>query len=138
MLDAGKPLPITSRTTPSITPAPPKRPPACPAAVFGPTTAGRMDSYVDLFQSHGGSMIMIAKGNRGQQVTDACKKHGGFYLGSIGGPAAILAKGKHQEGRSRRVPRTRHGSHLEDRGRGLPRVHLVDDKGNDFFFSTRG
>jgi fumarate hydratase class I len=63
-----------------------------PSGSFGPTTAGRMDSYVDLFQSHGGSMIMIAKGNRGQQVTDACKKHGGFYLGSIGGPAAILAK----------------------------------------------
>ena len=59
---------------------------------MGPTTAGRMDSYVELFQSHGGSMVMLAKGNRSQQVTDACKKYGGFYLGSIGGPAAILAQ----------------------------------------------
>ena len=63
-----------------------------PSGSFGPTTAGRMDSYVDQFQAAGGSMVMIAKGNRSQQVTDACHKHGGFYLGSIGGPAAILAQ----------------------------------------------
>jgi len=71
---------------------PAKTPKGMASGSFGPTTAGRMDSYVDLFQSQGGSMIMIAKGNRSQQVTDACKKHGGFYLGSIGGPAAILAQ----------------------------------------------
>jgi len=92
MLDAGKPLPDYFKNHPVYYAGPAKTPAGMPSGSFGPTTAGRMDSYVDLFQSHGGSMIMIAKGNRGQQVTDACKKHGGFYLGSIGGPAAILAK----------------------------------------------
>ena len=71
---------------------PAKTPEGMPSGSFGPTTAGRMDSYVDQFQSAGGSMVMIAKGNRSKQVTDACHKHGGFYLGSIGGPAAILAQ----------------------------------------------
>ena len=71
---------------------PAKTPKGMPSGSFGPTTAGRMDSYVDLFQSHGGSLVMIAKGNRSREVTDACRKHGGFYLGSIGGPAALLAQ----------------------------------------------
>ena len=88
---------------------------------FGPTTAGRMDPYVDLFQDHGGSMIMVAKGNRSQAVTDACKKHGGFYLGSIGGPAAILAKELGMEA-IRKI-----------RVENFPAFIIVDDKGNDFF-----
>ncbi|HPG18687.1 MAG TPA: fumarate hydratase, partial [Opitutaceae bacterium] len=91
-VDSGKGLPDYFKKHPVYYAGPAKTPKGYASGSFGPTTAGRMDSYVDLFQSLGGSMVMIAKGNRSQQVTDACKKHGGFYLGSIGGPAAILAK----------------------------------------------
>src|SRR4030095_12976410 len=91
-LDAGQDLPEYFRAHPIYYAGPAKKPEGLPSGSFGPTTAGRMDAYVDLFQSHGGSMVMIAKGNRAPQVTAACKKHHGFYLGSIGGPAAILAK----------------------------------------------
>ncbi len=91
-LDAGQGLPQYFKDHPVYYAGPAKKPEGYASGSFGPTTAGRMDSYVDLFQSNGGSMVMIAKGNRGKQVTDACHKHGGFYLGSIGGPAAILAK----------------------------------------------
>ena len=91
-LDAGEPMPEYLKNHPIYYAGPAKTPAGLPCGSMGPTTAGRMDSYVDLFQSHGGSMIMLAKGNRSQQVTDACQKHGGFYLGSIGGPAAILAQ----------------------------------------------
>ncbi|MDE6164446.1 MAG: fumarate hydratase, partial [Muribaculaceae bacterium] len=90
-LEKGEPMPQYLKDHPIYYAGPAKTPAGMASGSFGPTTAGRMDSYVDLFQDHGGSMIMIAKGNRSQQVTDACKKHGGFYLGSIGGPAAILA-----------------------------------------------
>ena len=92
------------------------------SGAFGPTTAGRMDSYVDAFQAAGGSMISVAKGNRSAQVRDACKKHGGFYLASIGGAAANLAEfciKKVEMG----ISRTRHGGDLAHRGRGLPRLH---------------
>jgi fumarate hydratase, class I len=92
ILDAGQPLPEYLKQYPIYYAGPAKTPPGKPSGSFGPTTAGRMDSYVDLLQSHGGSLIMIAKGNRSQQVTDACRRHGGFYLGSIGGPAALLAE----------------------------------------------
>jgi len=92
LLDNGNPLPEYLKKHPIYYAGPAKTPPGKPSGSFGPTTAGRMDSYVDLLQSHGGSMIMIAKGNRSRQVTDACQKNGGFYLGSIGGPAAILAE----------------------------------------------
>ncbi|MDE6183358.1 MAG: FumA C-terminus/TtdB family hydratase beta subunit, partial [Rikenellaceae bacterium] len=92
MIDAGKPMPDYFKKHPVYYAGPAKTPQGMASGSFGPTTAGRMDPYVDLFQSHGGSMVMVAKGNRSQAVTDACKKHGGFYLGSIGGPAAILAK----------------------------------------------
>ncbi len=92
MLDEGKPMPDYFKNHPVYYAGPAKTPPGMASGSFGPTTAGRMDSYVDLFQSKEGSMIMVAKGNRTKQVTDACKKYGGFYLGSIGGPAAILAK----------------------------------------------
>ncbi|VDK85906.1 unnamed protein product [Dibothriocephalus latus] len=91
-LDAGEPMPEYMRNHPIYYAGPAKTPEGYASGSFGPTTAGRMDSYVDLFQSKGGSMIMLAKGNRSKDVTNACKKHGGFYLGSIGGPAAILAK----------------------------------------------
>ncbi len=91
-IDNGEGLPQYIKDHPIYYAGPAKTPAGMPSGSFGPTTAGRMDSYVDLFQANGGSMIMIAKGNRSQQVTDACKKYGGFYLGSIGGPAAILAQ----------------------------------------------
>ena len=100
---------------------------------FGPTTAGRMDSYVDLFQNHGGSMIMIAKGNRGQAVTDACKKHGGFYLGSIGGPAAILAKESIRKVEIVEFPELGMEAIAKIEVHDFPAFILVDDKGNDFF-----
>ncbi|MDB4955546.1 MAG: Fumarate hydratase class aerobic [Myxococcales bacterium] len=117
---------------------PAKTPAGYASGSFGPTTAGRMDSYVDLFQSHGGSMVMLAKGNRSQQVTDACKKHGGFYLGSIGGPAARLAKDC-----------IKAVSVLEYQELGMeavwkidvvdfPAFIVVDDKGNDFFAGISG
>ena len=92
MLDEGKPMPEYMKKHPVYYAGPAKTPKGMASGSFGPTTAGRMDPYVDLFQSKGGSMVMVAKGNRSQEVTDACRKHGGFYLGSIGGPAAILAK----------------------------------------------
>ena len=91
-IDRGEGLPQYVKDHPIYYAGPAKTPKGMPSGSFGPTTAGRMDSYVDLLQSHGGSLVMIAKGNRSQQVTDACKKHGGFYLGSIGGPAALLAQ----------------------------------------------
>ena len=91
-LDRGEGLPDYFKQFPVYYAGPAKTPEGMPSGSFGPTTAGRMDSYVDLFQANGGSMVMLAKGNRSKQVVDACKKHKGFYLGSIGGPAAILAK----------------------------------------------
>ncbi len=90
MIDDGKSIPEYFKNHPIYYAGPAKTPEGMPSGSFGPTTAGRMDSYVDLFQSLGGSLIMLAKGNRSKQVIDACKKYGGFYLGSIGGPAAIL------------------------------------------------
>jgi fumarate hydratase class I len=133
MLDAGKPLPDYFKQFPVYYAGPAKTPPGMPSGSFGPTTAGRMDSYVDLFQSHGGSMVMIAKGNRSKAVTDACKKHGGFYLGSIGGPAAILAQNNIKKVET---------VDFEDLGmeairkievENFPAFIVVDDKGNDFF-----
>jgi fumarate hydratase class I len=100
---------------------------------MGPTTAGRMDSYVDLFQSHGGSMIMLAKGNRSQQVTDACQKHGGFYLGSIGGPAAILAQNNIKSIECVEYPELGMEAIWKIEVEDFPAFILVDDKGNDFF-----
>jgi fumarate hydratase class I len=100
---------------------------------FGPTTAGRMDSYVDEFQSLGGSMIMVAKGNRSQAVTDACKKHGGFYLGSIGGPAAILAKESIKEVEIVDFEELGMEAVRKIKIENFPAFIIVDDKGNDFF-----
>ena len=105
---------------------------------FGPTTAGRMDSYVDLFQANGGSMVMLAKGNRSKQVVDACKKHGGFYLGSIGGPAAILAKNCIKKVEVLEYPELGMEAVWKIEVTDFPAFIVVDDKGNDFFAGLTG
>lgn len=133
MLDAGEPMPDYFKNHPVYYAGPAKTPQGMASGSFGPTTAGRMDSYVDLFQSMGGSMIMLAKGNRSKDVTNACNKYGGFYLGSIGGPAAILAK---ENILSVEVV------DFEEMGmeavrkitiKDFPAFIITDDKGNDFF-----
>ena len=135
ILDAGKPLPDYLKQHPVYYAGPAKTPPGKPSGSFGPTTAGRMDSYVDLFQSNGGSMVMIAKGNRSQQVTDACKKHGGFYLGSIGGPAALLAEDNIKKVECLDYPELGMEAVWKIEVVDFPAFILVDDKGNDFFKS---
>jgi fumarate hydratase class I len=132
-LDAGQPLPEYFRKHPVYYAGPAKKPEGMPSGSFGPTTAGRMDAYVDLFQSHGGSMVMIAKGNRGPQVTAACKKHRGFYLGSIGGPAAILAKENIRKVDVVEFPELGMEAIWQIEVEDFPAFILVDDKGNDFF-----
>jgi fumarate hydratase class I len=133
MVDAGQDIPDWFRHHPVYYAGPAKTPPGMPSGSFGPTTAQRMDPYVDLFQSMGGSLVMLAKGNRSPEVTEACRKHGGFYLGSIGGPAAILAAES-----IRRIEVL----DFADLGmeavwridvENFPAFILVDDKGNDFF-----
>ena len=133
LIDSGKPMPEYFKNHPIYYAGPAKTPEGMPSGSFGPTTAGRMDSYVDSFQSLGGSMIMLAKGNRSKDVTNACEKYGGFYLGSIGGPAAILAK---ENITSVEVV------DFEDMGmeavrkitiKNFPAFIITDDKGNDFF-----
>ena len=132
-LDAGEEMPQYLKDHPVYYAGPAKTPDGMASGSFGPTTAGRMDSYVDQFQGAGGSMIMLAKGNRSKAVTDACHKHGGFYLGSIGGPAARLAQDC-----------IRHVEVVEYAELGMeaiwkidvvdfPAFIIVDDKGNDFF-----
>ncbi len=133
ILDAGKPLPEYLKKHPVYYAGPAKTPAGKPSGSFGPTTAGRMDSYVDLFQSHGGSMVMIAKGNRSQQVTDACKKYGGFYLGSIGGPAALLAEENIKKVECLDYPELGMEAVWKIEVVDFPAFILVDDKGNDFF-----
>ena len=132
-LDRGEGLPQYLKDHPVYYAGPAKTPQGMPSGSFGPTTAGRMDSYVDLFQSHGGSMIMLAKGNRSQQVTDACKKYGGFYLGSIGGPAAILAKENIKKVEVLEYPELGMEAVWKIEVEDFPAFILVDDKGNDFF-----
>ena len=132
-LDRGEGLPQYLKDHPVYYAGPAKTPEGMPSGSFGPTTAGRMDSYVDLFQSHGGSMIMLAKGNRSQQVTDACKKYGGFYLGSIGGPAAILAKENIKKVEVLEYPELGMEAVWKIEVEDFPAFILVDDNGNDFF-----
>lgn len=132
-IDAGLGLPQYVRDHPIYYAGPAKTPKGMPSGSFGPTTAGRMDSYVDLFQSQGGSMVMIAKGNRSQQVTDACKKYGGFYLGSIGGPAAILAQDSIKNVEVLEYPELGMEAIWKIDVVDFPAFILVDDKGNDFF-----
>ena len=133
MLDEGQPMPEYFKKHPVYYAGPAKTPAGMASGSFGPTTAGRMDPYVDLFQDHGGSMVMVAKGNRSQAVTDACQKHGGFYLGSIGGPAAILAKNSIKSVEVVDFPELGMEAvrkiYVED----FPAFIIVDDKGNDFF-----
>ena len=132
-LDAGEPMPDYLQDYPIYYAGPAKTPEGYASGSFGPTTAGRMDSYVDQFQAAGGSFVMLAKGNRSQQVVDACKAHGGFYLGSIGGPAARLAKDaitsvevlEYEELGMEAVWRIE----VHD----FPAFIIIDDKGNDFF-----
>lgn len=133
MLDNGEELPQYVKDHPIYYAGPAKTPKGMPSGSFGPTTAGRMDSYVDLFQSKGGSMIMIAKGNRSQQVTDACKKYGGFYLGSIGGPAAILAEQNIKHVECLAFPELGMEAIWKIEVEDFPAFILVDNKGNDFF-----
>ena len=131
-LDSGEGMPGYLKDHPVYYAGPAKTPEGLPSGSFGPTTAGRMDSYVDLFQSHGGSMVMIAKGNRSKGVTDACKKHGGFYLGSIGGPCALT-------GTSITMVELLEYAELGMEAvykievKDFPAFILVDDKGNEFF-----
>jgi fumarate hydratase class I len=136
-LDRGEDLPQYLKEHPIYYAGPAKTPEGMACGSMGPTTAGRMDSYVDLFQSRGGSMIMIAKGNRSQQVTDACQKHGGFYLGSIGGPAAILAKDNIKSIKCVEYPELGMEAIWQIEVVDFPAFILVDDKGNDFFKQIR-
>ncbi len=132
-VDAGQGLPQYLKEHPVYYAGPAKTPKGYASGSFGPTTAGRMDSYVDLFQSQGGSMIMLAKGNRSAQVTTACKKHGGFYLGSIGGPAAILAKENIRKVEVLEYPELGMEAVWKIEVENFPAFILVDNKGNDFF-----
>ncbi|ATM84766.1 class I fumarate hydratase FumA [Yersinia massiliensis] len=132
-LDNGEGLPQYIKDHPIYYAGPAKTPEGYASGSLGPTTAGRMDSYVDLLQSHGGSMIMLAKGNRSQQVTDACHKHGGFYLGSIGGPAAVLAQNSIKSLECIEYPELGMEAIWKIEVEDFPAFILVDDKGNDFF-----
>lgn len=132
-LDNGEPMPEYLKNHPIYYAGPAKTPKGMACGSMGPTTAGRMDSYVDLFQSYGGSMIMLAKGNRSQAVTDACKKYGGFYLGSIGGPAAILAQNNIKSIECVEYPELGMEAIWKIEVEDFPAFILVDDKGNDFF-----
>ena len=136
VIDSGREMPDYFKKYPVYYAGPAKTPEGYASGSFGPTTAGRMDSYVDQFQAHGGSLVMLAKGNRSKQVTEACKKHGGFYLGSVGGPAARLAQDcikkvevlDYEELGMEAIWKIE----VED----FPAFIIVDDKGNDFFAET--
>lgn len=137
LLDQGKPMPEYMKNHPVYYAGPAKTPEGMPSGSFGPTTAGRMDAYVDEFQAQGGSLVMLAKGNRSAEVTHACKKHGGFYLGSIGGPAARLAQDciKHVE--VLEFPELGMEAVWSIDVVDFPAFIVVDDKGNDFFKMLR-
>lgn len=136
-LDRGEDLPDYIKQHPIYYAGPAKTPEGLPSGSFGPTTAGRMDSYVQLFQAHGASLIMIAKGNRSAEVTDSCKAHGGFYLGSIGGPAAILAQNSIKKVECLEYPELGMEAIWKIEVEDFPAFILVDDKGNDFFQQIR-
>jgi fumarate hydratase class I len=137
-LDAGKGLPDYLKKYPIYYAGPAKTPKGYVSGSFGPTTAGRMDAYVDLLQSQGGSMVMLAKGNRSPAVTASCKKHGGFYLGSVGGPAAILAKEHITKVEPLEYPELGMEAVWKIEVKDFPAFILVDDKGNDFFANGCG
>ncbi|MBX3162728.1 MAG: fumarate hydratase [Deltaproteobacteria bacterium] len=137
-IDRGEGIPQYLRDHCVYYAGPAKTPAGYASGSFGPTTAGRMDSYVDLLQAHGGSMVMLAKGNRSQAVTDACKAHGGFYLGSIGGPAARLAKDCIQKVEVLEYPELGMEAIWKIEVTDFPAFIVVDDKGNDFFAGITG
>jgi len=135
-LDAGEEMPAYLKDHPVYYAGPAKTPEGMASGSFGPTTAGRMDSYVDQFQAAGGSLVMLAKGNRSQQVTDACQSHGGFYLGSIGGPAARLAQDCIKSVEVLEYPELGMEAVWKIEVEDFPAFIVVDDKGNDFFASV--
>jgi fumarate hydratase class I len=135
-LDAGEPMPQYLRDHPVYYAGPAKTPEGYASGSFGPTTAGRMDSYVEQFQAAGGSLVMLAKGNRSRQVTDACQSHGGFYLGSIGGPAARLAQDCIKKVDVLEYPELGMEAVWKIEVEDFPAFIVVDDKGNDFFAGT--
>ena len=132
-LDQGQDLPVYFKDHMVYYAGPAKKPEGRASGSFGPTTAGRMDSYVELFQSHGGSMVMLAKGNRSRQVTDACARHGGFYLGSIGGPAARLADHSITNVEVLEYPELGMEAIWKIQVKDFPAFIVTDDKGNDFY-----
>ena len=132
-LDAGEDMPQYFKDHPVLYAGPAKTPEGYPCGSMGPTTANRMDPYVDEFQDHGASLVMIAKGNRSQAVTDACKKHGGFYLGSIGGVAAVLSQSSIKSIECVEYPELGMEAIWKIEVEDFPAFILVDDKGNDFF-----
>ena len=132
-LDAGEPMPDYLKNHPVYYAGPAKTPVGMASGSFGPTTAGRMDSYVDQFQAAGGSLVMLAKGNRSKQVTDACQAHGGFYLGSIGGPAARLAQDCIKSVEVLEYAELGMEAVWKIEVEDFPAFIVVDDKGNDFF-----
>ncbi|TDD32421.1 fumarate hydratase [Actinomadura sp. KC06] len=137
-LDAGEPMPQYLRDHAVYYAGPAKTPEGYASGSFGPTTAGRMDSYVEQFQAAGGSLVMLAKGNRSKQVTDACKEHGGFYLGSIGGPAARLAQDCIKKVDVLEYPELGMEAVWKIEVEDFPAFIVVDDKGEDFFADTTG
>ncbi len=132
-LDRGDPLPHYFTNHPVYYAGPAKTPDGMPSGSFGPTTAGRMDSFVEQFQAAGGSMVMLAKGNRSSAVREACKKHGGFYLGSIGGPAARLAQDCIKKVEVVAYPELGMEAIWRIEVENFPAFIVIDDKGNDFF-----
>jgi fumarate hydratase class I len=138
LLDGGGTMPAYLRDYMVYYAGPAKTPEGYASGSFGPTTAGRMDAYVDLFQSRGGSMVMLAKGNRSPQVTEACRKHGGFYLGSIGGPAARLARDCIKKVEVLEYPELGMEAVWKIEVVDFPAFIVVDDKGNDFFAGLTG
>ncbi len=132
-IDRGEGLPQYLKDHPIYYAGPAKTPKGLPSGSFGPTTAGRMDSYVDLFMQHGGSFVTLAKGNRSPAVAEACRKHGGFYLGSIGGPAAILAQDNIRKVEVLEYPELGMEAVWKIEVEDFPAFIVVDDKGNDFF-----
>ncbi|MCE1200463.1 MAG: FumA C-terminus/TtdB family hydratase beta subunit, partial [Marinilabiliales bacterium] len=137
LIDNGGEMPEYFKRYPVYYAGPAKTPKGMASGSFGPTTAGRMDSYVELFQSLGGSMVMLAQGNRSQAVTNSCKKHGGFYLGSIGGPAAILAKNNIKSVEVIDFPELGMEAVRKITVVDFPAFIIVDDKGNDFFAALK-
>jgi fumarate hydratase class I len=136
-LDRGEPMPEYLQDHPVYYAGPAKTPQGMASGSFGPTTAGRMDSYVDQLQDAGGSMIMVAKGNRSKAVTDACQKHGGFYLGSVGGPAARLAQDCIKKVEVLEYPELGMEAIWRIEVEDFPAFIVVDDKGSDFFATIK-